>query len=266
MSSLLSTASAWEPNDNTILKKRTPTLTGNAGVRKTVKNRARDSGDADLYRNEYTPAEYSASTYSSSDTEKTLVAGSGNSRTPMTIAELQHHNAQKQTRVNDMLNHITSVNAQNAGNGLTDFVPLSRPSTTISKPDVSGENPLLPRSYGPSNASSASELRGASGNIYAPNESALGKYSNYREIHDPANLLRGTPTSGATPYYAKMGIGKNESSDRMMEKINYMVRLLEEQQLEKTNHITEEFLLYTLLGVFVIYVVDSFSRAGKYMR
>jgi len=41
---------------------------------------------------------------------------------------------------------------------------------------------------------------------------------------------------------------------------------LEGQQHEKTENITEEFLLYTFLGVFVIFVVDSFARAGKYTR
>jgi len=51
-----------------------------------------------------------------------------------------------------------------------------------------------------------------------------------------------------------------------MERINYMVHLLEEQQHEKTANVTEEFLLYTFLGVFVIYVVDTFSRNGKYVR
>ena len=45
-----------------------------------------------------------------------------------------------------------------------------------------------------------------------------------------------------------------------------MIHLLEEQQHEKTENITEEFLLYTFLGVFVIFVVDSFARAGKYTR
>jgi len=54
--------------------------------------------------------------------------------------------------------------------------------------------------------------------------------------------------------------------DKIMEKINYMIHLLEAQQHEKTNNITEEFLLYTFLGVFVIYVLDSFARSGKYIR
>jgi hypothetical protein len=45
-----------------------------------------------------------------------------------------------------------------------------------------------------------------------------------------------------------------------------MIHLLEEQQKEPTKHITEEFILYTFLGIFVIYIVDSFARVGKYIR
>jgi hypothetical protein len=69
------------------------------------------------------------------------------------------------------------------------------------------------------------------------------------------------------PYYANMGIGTQSApNDKMMERINYMIHLLEAQQHEKTNNITEEFLLYSFLGVFIIYVVDSFARVGKYTR
>jgi hypothetical protein len=249
MSSLLSTASVWEPTDNTILKKKTPTM--NANIRKTIKNRARSLGEPDEYSTDENP----------------LVMGSGNSNSPMSISELQAHNAQKQSRVNEMINHMTNVNIQNDGNKLADFTPISYPTNTIRKPDInhSGQysgkpntsQPLLPK-----NQSSSPSLRGE---LYAPNETSLGKYSNYRSAHDPSNLLKSN-SSGVAPYYSKMGIGKNDTDDRLMEKINYMVRLLEEQQLEKTNNITEEFILYTLLGVFVIYVVDSFSRSGKYMR
>jgi hypothetical protein len=41
---------------------------------------------------------------------------------------------------------------------------------------------------------------------------------------------------------------------------------MEEIQGEKTANITEEYILYTMVGVFVIYVVDAFSRSGKYIR
>ena len=54
--------------------------------------------------------------------------------------------------------------------------------------------------------------------------------------------------------------------DILIEKLNYMTHLLEAQQEEKTSNITEELILYMFLGVFVIFVVDSFARAGKYTR
>jgi hypothetical protein len=55
-------------------------------------------------------------------------------------------------------------------------------------------------------------------------------------------------------------------NDPVIQKMNYIIHLLEEQQHEQTNHIMEEFILYTFLGVFVIFIVDSFSRGGKYIR
>ena len=42
--------------------------------------------------------------------------------------------------------------------------------------------------------------------------------------------------------------------------------LLEENKDEKTQNVTEELVLYMFLGVFTIFVVDSFARAGKYTR
>ena len=53
---------------------------------------------------------------------------------------------------------------------------------------------------------------------------------------------------------------------KMMEKVNYLIHLLEQQQIEKVDNVTEEFVLYVLLGVFVIFTVDSFTRIGKYVR
>jgi hypothetical protein len=88
-------------------------------------------------------------------------------------------------------------------------------------------------------------------------------YGNYNQIYEqPMSYI---PTR--KPYYANMGISSSGSEmDKIMEKLNYMTHLLEEQKNERTNNIGEEFVLYTFLGVFIIYVVDSFSRSGKYTR
>jgi F0F1-type ATP synthase assembly protein I len=65
-----------------------------------------------------------------------------------------------------------------------------------------------------------------------------------------------------------MGLGKQPTMDnQLMEKINYMIHMLEQQQNEKTSNLTEEFILYVFLGVFIIFIVDSFTRStGKYVR
>lgn len=70
------------------------------------------------------------------------------------------------------------------------------------------------------------------------------------------------------PYYNQVSNNQELSGNKdvLLEKLNYMIHLLEEQQEEKTGHITEELILYCFLGVFVIFVVDSFARAGKYVR
>ena len=62
-----------------------------------------------------------------------------------------------------------------------------------------------------------------------------------------------------------MGINAT-GNEALIEKMNYMIHLLEENQVEKTANITEEFLLYLFLGIFVIFTIDSFTRAGKYVR
>lgn len=173
-------------------------------------------------------------------------------QTPPTIQDVQTAHENRSAQVNNLIQKITT---ENDGQHLANFNPMPNPIINHRKPplesrDTSGEvvqsNPFVPPP--PSR----------SGNNYGANDSDLGKLSNYNTSYQPANI----------PYYAKMGIGSGAggSSDKLMEKINYMIHLLEEQQNEKTNNITEEFILYTFLGVFMIYIADSFVRAGRYVR
>jgi hypothetical protein len=59
---------------------------------------------------------------------------------------------------------------------------------------------------------------------------------------------------------------ENNSNDILLQKLNYMINLIEEQQDEKTSNVTEEVVLYSFLGIFIIFIVDSFARVGKYVR
>lgn len=62
------------------------------------------------------------------------------------------------------------------------------------------------------------------------------------------------------------GSNKLLNNTDLLSKLDYIVHLLEEQRNEKTNTITEELILYLFLGIFIIFVLDSFARASKYVR
>jgi len=85
---------------------------------------------------------------------------------------------------------------------------------------------------------------------------------------DASNLNYQNYYNTYVPYYSKPSNQANlhGSKDELMKKLNYMIHLLEENKDEKTQNVTEELVLYMFLGVFTIFVVDSFARAGKYTR
>ena len=58
----------------------------------------------------------------------------------------------------------------------------------------------------------------------------------------------------------------NIDNNKLLSKLDYIIHLLEEQHNEKTNYITEELILYLFLGIFILFVLDSFARASKYVR
>jgi hypothetical protein len=74
------------------------------------------------------------------------------------------------------------------------------------------------------------------------------------------------------PYFTRMSDAQNGrgpqmmNRDQILDKLNYLIHLLEEQQDQKTGSAMEDVILYTFLGVFMIFMVDGFARAGKYTR
>ena len=84
------------------------------------------------------------------------------------------------------------------------------------------------------------------------------------------------PSEYAKQYYQQyvpyFNQGSDDNSptgvnkDELLTKLNQIIYLLEEQQDEKTGHVTEELILYSFLGIFIIFIVDSFARVEKYVR
>lgn len=105
----------------------------------------------------------------------------------------------------------------------------------------------------------------------------IESFENYFKVNDETSEEE--QSSYATQYYEQYlppthlnykGYDENKNSintsSDLDKKINYLIELIEQQKGEKTDNVTEEILLYGLVGVFVIYVVDSFVNIGKYKR
>jgi hypothetical protein len=179
---------------------------------------------------------------------------------PSTIEDVEKNNNNRNAKVNMLLDKITSANSDD-DNAMGKFNPIS-PPTIQPKRDISDnvdEQQYMPPIPRFKNEGTASNIYGAQrSNGYGANDAKSAIYSNYDKSYT-------APTT--QPYYSAMGINANGGGDnKLLEKINYMIHLLEQQQHEKTDNITEEFILYSFLGIFIIFVVDSFARAGKYTR
>jgi len=228
--SLLNTASPWTSDDST--KKR------QSSMRKTFKIKTQDNDvkGVDMDIKIESPENFV------SMSEQYELSNS----TPQSIDQTQKIQQDRNTRVNDLLNKITTV--EDTNNKLGSFQPLLPNPNLNSKKEDTVINPSV------LNTMNRQKL----GN-YAANDTPASVYSNYQSSYGNPALFKKENgiASGTIPVVR---------DNKLMEKINYMIQLLEEQQHEKTNNITEEFILYTFLGVFIIFVVDSFSRAGKYTR
>ena len=92
-------------------------------------------------------------------------------------------------------------------------------------------------------------------------------YLNDAQVRDYYRRL--VPTYNKTDTSTKNYYSSPATTDGnqvLIEKLNYMINLLEEQQDYKTGSVMEEVVLYSFLGVFIIFVVDSFTKVGKYTR
>jgi hypothetical protein len=157
---------------------------------------------------------------------------------PQSIENTQNLQKQRNERINTLINNMDN-NEDNDGNHLENFNPLPNPNIHVKKdmPNIQTNN----LEYNP--------------NVHE-------QFSNYTNSYNgEISYKQAQPSSIERRIVDKFG-----NNDKLLEKINYMIHLLEQQQHEKTENIAEEFILYSFLGIFIIYVVDGFSRSGKYIR
>ena len=98
----------------------------------------------------------------------------------------------------------------------------------------------------------------------AMNTNINSKYSNFNDSYKASLDYLNTQHQKASLNNSEPHTQYNNT--QLLSKLDYVIHLLEEQHNEKTNHITEELILYLFLGIFIIFVLDSFARASKYIR
>lgn len=147
-------------------------------------------------------------------------------------------------KVNELLEKMSSIKANDDGDYLENFTPLSYPEH-----EEKTENSILPSDY-------ATKRRHITNSNFIADKAA-DNHSDFNRIYEVS--------TNKPSYSTSIGLGTNNES-KITDRLSYIVHLLEQQQNEKTNNVLEEYVLYILLGTFVIFVVDSFSRGGKYVR
>ena len=121
---------------------------------------------------------------------------------------------------------------------------LNNPTNPITTNNLA--NPIYP------NNSLGLDNSNRDNNVLGNYNSSKSSLSNYNESYNTTSF--NNESSG------------NFDNNKLLTKLNYIIHLLEEQHNEKTNHITEELILYLFLGLFILFVLDSFARASKYQR
>jgi hypothetical protein len=59
---------------------------------------------------------------------------------------------------------------------------------------------------------------------------------------------------------------KRHTNQELLDKMNKILEMFEDQKELKTGQKNEEIVLYCFLGVFIIYIMDSFVNIGRYSR
>jgi hypothetical protein len=156
------------------------------------------------------------------------------------------------------------------------------------KTESAGVQRTIPESMTPMNMTSSNDSmfrtlgRAPQPNYEGSDNLDLNDYTNYGDNKSndeyykrviPGYSQQAVRNPVNKPHYANANYNQTHnnvqefpSQDVLLQKLNYMISLLEDQQDERTNNVTEEVVLYSFLGIFIIFVADTFVRAGKYVR
>lgn len=97
-------------------------------------------------------------------------------------------------------------------------------------------------------------------NLKVENDNELSNFYKSEESNTVAPSVKANYLliNGETPH--------KPTNNEMLTKLNSILEMFEDQKEIKTGQKNEEIVLYCFLGVFVIYIMDSFVNIGKYSR
>ena len=142
--------------------------------------------------------------------------------------------------------------ASASGKNMGNFKPLSPPHSASAErlhngKDESASHPLLPN--------------------------AITQDKEINKSLEPFSQLPGTYAKQYQqqyiPYYNQSSddmTPNGANKDELLEKLHQIIFMLEEHKNNKNANSTEEIILYFFLGIFIIFIIDSFARVGKYVR
>lgn len=187
---------------------------------------------------------------------------------PTNMQSTMQDHEKRQNRVNEILKNMNQqIQIENEGGNLANFRPLEYSAKNTKKSEIIPPTPQI------DNDSHWNQmfkgLKPQDSNHPYFESTNLGKNNDfdqtavYHRAYDvPSNVSSWSRGNGTN----QVGMNTANDQQRLLDKINYMIHLLEQQQNEKTNNSLEEFVMFSLVGVFIIYVLDSFSRTARYTR
>jgi hypothetical protein len=126
-----------------------------------------------------------------------------------------------------------------------------------------GVSPYFEKVMGASGSPKNDRISAAAASSTQPTFSTNPKTSTYAtqyyEQFVPYAETLANQLSGSNPTTGGNMSGTNTA---LIEKLNYIIHMLEEKKDEKTGHVIEELVLYCFLGIFIIFIVDTFMHAA----
>jgi hypothetical protein len=205
-----------------------------------------------------------------SDSSDNILNQKRHKRTQRKYPKIENFDTNKVNSVLDKIHNTTNDDDDDNNN----FNPPPKPESMGVQRTVPSENKI--------NESFSVPLGRTVGRAPAPNYEGsdnldLNDYSNYGDSKTIEEYYKSVLPGYSQqknlvnrPYYPyrepQNYSNEYPSQDLLLKKLNYMISLLEDQQDEKTSNVTEEVILYSFLGIFIIFIADTFVKAGKYTR